>query len=107
MKIKILTHTKGFQEADIPDDFALLRVTLMTGDEIIEVYRHDPRWGDPYLYETLDPGKDNRTRDFLDATYIVSPDNIEKWNTRKDSYHIWQKEFFRITFEGFYKHYWY
>ena len=100
MKIKILSHCHGFTETEIPDDFEFLRVTLMTGDEIIEIYKEDIGWGDPYLYKTLDPELNNRTRNFLDCTYIVFPDQIEKWNNRRDSYDRWQREEFEKTFSG-------
>ena len=82
MKIKIYDHLIRFEEAEIPDDFAFLRVTVMTGDEIIEVYRYDDEWGDPYLYDTLDPQCGNRTRDFFDASYIVRPEQMELWGER-------------------------
>jgi hypothetical protein len=89
-------------ESEIPDDFEFLRVTIMTGDEIIEVYLSDPEWGDAYLYETLDEGiGDGRCRDFLDATYFVYPDQIEDWNKRGGSYHIYEREKFKETYRGY------
>ena len=100
MKIKILTHCKGFVDAEIPNDFTFLRVTLMSGDEIIEVYGEDPRWGDGRLYKTLDPAFNDRTGNFLDATYIVYPDQIEKWNERGDCYCVWQHKEFSSTYKG-------
>lgn len=101
MKIKILTCSHGFVEAEIPDDFRFLRVTEMTGDEIIEVYLTDPDWGDPYLYETLDEGSEDRAENFFDATYFVYPGQIEEWNTRGYLYYIWEKEKFEKTYKGF------
>jgi hypothetical protein len=101
MKIKVLTHVHGFLEVEIPDDFMFLRITYMTGDEIIEIYREDPMWGDAYLYKTIDKGLEDRSRNFLDATYIVYPDQIEVWNERVNRYHIWQEEKFMKTFKGY------
>lgn len=82
MKIKVYDHLKRFEETEIPDDFAFLRVTVMTGDEIIEVYRYDYGWGDPYLCDTLDPRRGDRTRNFFDVSYIVHPEQMDLWNER-------------------------
>lgn len=105
MKIKVLTHVKGFIEAEIPDEFEFLRVTLMTGDEIIEVYCRDPFWGDAYLHETLDPERDNRSRDFFDCSYIVLRDQLDAWNNRQPRYHIYQENEFEGIFGAWYTGY--
>lgn len=101
MTIKTLIHPGRFVENEIPDDFEFLRVTLMTGDEIVEVYCEDRDWGDPYLYDTIDPNGDNRNRSFFDCTYLVYPDQLEEWNKREDGYHRWQYEKFKETFRGY------
>lgn len=104
MKIKVLTSNYGFQEAEIPDDFEFLRVTVMTGDEIIEVYRSDPYWSDPYLYCTIDPCKDKRAKDFFDVTYMVRRDQMETWNERGErsqNYYIFEHKKFVKTFKGY------
>ena len=105
MEIKVLTCSKGFVKVGIPDDFYFLRVTLMSGDEIIEVYRCDLTWGGSYLYKTIDLEAENRTRNFFDATYIVRPDQMEIWNTRREAYHIWQKDEFKEVFDGYFGSY--
>ena len=101
MKIEILTYCNGFVEVEIPDDFEFLRVTYMTGDEIVEVYRRDERWGDPYLYCTLDVACEDRRRDFLDATYIVYPYQLEMWAGRQANYHMHERSKFEAAFKGF------
>lgn len=101
MKIKVLTYHKGFVEADIPEDFVFLRVTQMTGDEIIEVYCRDEEWGDSYLYEIIDPDYENRTRNFFDCTYIVTQEQLEFWNDRDKGYHRWNDEDCKKFLTGF------
>ena len=105
MKIKVLTYHEGFVECDIPDDFTFLRVTMMTGDEIIEVYRDDEEWGDTYLCETIDPDYENRTRDFFDCTYIVRYDQVEEWNNRTPNYNYFGREEFKKSVMNFSRDY--
>ena len=64
-----------------------LLVTVKTGDEIIEVYRTDSVFGDAYMSERIDPWCQDRIRDFLDAVYIVYPDDLESWNERNNAYY--------------------
>lgn len=99
MEIKILNYEDEFDRLEIPDDFTFLRVTVMTGDEIIEVYRRDPKWGDSYRYETFDSGHGRRERDFFDLTYIVYPEQVEEWNERQSSYYM--DKFNYVKFDNF------
>lgn len=79
MKIDV-KYFRGHEEFEIPDDVEFLRVTQMTGDEIVEVYVRDEEWGDPTLWTTLDPNWMSRVRDFFDHSYMVNGSDIEEWN---------------------------
>lgn len=85
MKIKVLNYAGVSKVFDIPDDVYMLRVTVMTGDEIVEVYRWDDNMGCSYLYETIDWNDDDRTKDCLDTTYYVHYSDIERWSQRDRS----------------------
>lgn len=79
MKIDV-NYFRGHEEFEIPDDVEFLRVTQLTGDEIVEVYVHDEEWGDPKLWDTLDPNGVHRRADFFDHSYMVCGGDIEEWN---------------------------
>lgn len=81
MKLKIMDFDSNIKEVEIPNDWIFLRVTILSGDEIVEVYAIDEVWGDPYLCGKFD-ARDDRNRSFFDATYIVRRDQIETWNNR-------------------------
>ena len=79
MKIDV-RYFRGHEEFKIPDDVEFLRVTQMTGDEIVEVYVRDKEWGDPTLWGILDPNDEKRARDFFDHSYMVHGTDIEEWS---------------------------
>lgn len=88
MKIKVLDYNGNVYEYDIceTEDLAFLLVKVVTGDEIIEVYEKDKKWGDGRKVELFDPAHKERDADFLDAVYLVYPEDIELWNSRTNTY---------------------
>lgn len=88
MTIKAYRCNGSFEEIELGDidDLMFLMVTVISGDEIIDVYREDEDWWDPYLDQHIDINASDRTRDFFDAIYTVKPEDLQKWNDRTDSY---------------------
>lgn len=83
MKIKIFNWLGDFKEVEIPNDIELIRVTVLSGDEVIEIFRMDKMWDSLYKcgeYQCYPEG--SRKRNFFDCTYVVKWDEIAYWNNR-------------------------
>lgn len=101
MKIRILDFLDNDVIYDIEDTGLLfLKVTVMSGDEIVEVYRADEIFGDGCKSEVFDPSFKKRDKDFLDAVYIVPKEKIEMWNRRSNTY--WYKRLKDKGIKGIY-----
>lgn len=61
------------------DDIRLIGVTVITGDEIIDIHYND------YECQRVDCGI-GRICDYYDGSYVVEPADIPKWLERKSSY---------------------
>lgn len=63
------------------DDFDVIEVEVVTGDEIIYIYK------DLQRMFVIDGGAGTgRLADFFDGRYRVTKDELEKWNQRQTSY---------------------
>lgn len=61
------------------DDIRFIGVTVITGDEIIDIHYND------YECQRVDCGV-GRIRDYYDNSYVIEPADIPKWLERKSSY---------------------
>lgn len=80
MKIKIINFEKKKKEIDIPDDFDWIMVLVISGDEIVSVWKDDKR-----ITDFFDSSND-RYINYFDETYCVAKEDIQKWSNRKDSH---------------------
>lgn len=62
------------------NDIDMLRVRVVSGDELIEVYK------DGRCTFEIDAGKDSRLVNYYDGSYTVRKDQINEWMKREDSY---------------------
>lgn len=86
-KIKAYDYRGKYEETFIPDDVEILIVKEITGDECIEMYRTEPEFGFGLEWvDDFDPFGFDRTRDCLDALYVIHVYNDEEftnWNEKR------------------------
>ena len=62
------------------DEVDTIHVTVLTGDEVLDIVTKDGRT------IHFDSCPDGRIGDFYDGTYFVTAENLKKWQGRNDSY---------------------
>lgn len=62
---------------DIPDDWKLIIVRIISGDEVIDVVTEDK----VYTYDS----SSTRIMDFYDEQYVITPNEFAKWCERTSS----------------------
>lgn len=99
MKIKVMNYRGIAEEIDLGDisDLDFLLVTVMSGDEIVDIYHRDRQYGDPCRGKHIDVFGDGRHVDFLDAIYKVAPEEIQDWSNRESSYYYQRSSVDRLS----------
>ena len=73
------------EEFTVEEEFDYLKVTVITGDEIVEVWQNGGPGEPPTCIAYCDSSSD-RLQDFHDAEYFVSRAEVDNWLKRTGSY---------------------
>lgn len=85
MTIKIYDYNDKAYEYELPEEFDVLHVIVVTGDEVVSVLK------DSRVVARFDPQAGNRLMSYFDMDYYVEPSELEAWATRGGSYDCgWQ-----------------
>lgn len=77
MQVTIYDFNDDPVVVDIPDDWKLIIVRIISGDEVIDVVTEE----DVYTYDS----SGYRTMDFYDNQYVVTHDEFDEWCKRKSA----------------------
>lgn len=84
MNLKILDFDGECYDTGIPiDSVEDVTVTVVSGDEILAIELSDKG---SVIIDVSIINRNWRYTNYYDGTYMVSKENLEKWNNRKDSY---------------------
>ena len=72
-------------EFTVDEEFDFLNVTVVSGDEIVEVCKNGGP-GEPPTCITCCDSSSDRLQDFYDAAYCVPRDEVDNWLKRVGSY---------------------
>lgn len=84
MNIKILDYDGESYNTHIPiNKVEDVTVTVVSGDEILAIELND---GSSVILDVATINRNWRYINYYDGTYMVSKDELLKWNNRKDTY---------------------
>ena len=91
MNLKILDFDGEHYDTGISiDSVEDVTVTVVSGDEILAIELSN---GSSVIIDVSTINRNWRYANYYDGTYMVSKENLEKWNNRKDSYEwFWRNE---------------
>ena len=85
MNLKILDYDGERYDTGIPiGSVEDVTVTVVSGDEILAIELSDRG---SVIIDVSTINRNWRYTNCYDGTYMVSKENLEKWNNRKDSYY--------------------
>lgn len=91
MNLKILDFDGEHYDTGISiDSVEDVTVTVVSGDEILAIELSN---GSSVIIDVSTINRNWRYANHYDGTYMVSKENLEEWNNRKDSYEwFWRNE---------------
>ena len=87
IKIKAYDFEDCCTELEVPNDITSIDVQILSGDEVITVYKNDE------VILEFDSGEGSRCISYYDGGYTIHMNNIEefnKWMSRTSSYDSWR-----------------
>lgn len=91
MNLKIMDYDGEYYDTGISiDSVEDVTVTVVSGDEILAIELSN---GSSVIIDVSTINRNWRYANCYDGTYMVSKENLEEWNNRKDSYAwFWRNE---------------
>jgi len=90
MSLKIMDYDGESYDTNIPiETVEDVTVTIVSGDEILAIELND---GSSVILDVSTINRNWRYANYYDGTYMVSKEELLKWNNRKDSYEwLWEE----------------